>query len=150
MSRSNSLERGGQTHNSNALTHGLTCDKIFQAETAAYEEYVRRFTEQYEPATAMEEVLIARLARSAVRLQRAGTIDFQAFAQCFCPNGSNDDNGDWLSWDALAFKALVDTITRYEMAIGRSLIKTKHELERTIASRKGEMVPAPILVDFTW
>ena len=88
MSRSNSLERGGQTHNSNALTHGLTSDKIFQAETATYEEYVRRFTEQYEPATAMEEVLIARLARIAVRLQRAGTIDFQAFAQCFRPSES--------------------------------------------------------------
>ena len=141
---------GGQPCNNNATRHSLTSHRIFEQENTLLKGYIARFTQDYDPVCAIEEVLVKRMARLAVQLERAGEIDFEAFAKCFVAHDSDVEGRTYVSWDALAFKALVDTITRYEMQIGRGLIKTKHELERTIASRKGEMVPAPIPVDFTW
>lgn len=45
--------------------------------------------------------------------------------------------------------AHLDSITRYESHLERSLLKTLHEIERLQAVRKGRDVPPPVAVDVT-
>ena len=40
-----------------------------------------------------------------------------------------------------------DTIPRYEPHIDRSLYEALHKLQRLQAARRGEAVPAPVVVD---
>lgn len=50
-------------------------------------------------------------------------------------------------WDSLPEPPVMEKLSRYEAHIDRSLFKTLHELQRLQAARRGDAVPAPVVVD---
>ena len=129
----------------NALKHGLRAARILEEERQGYERALARFQTEYAPETSMEEILIRRLARLAVRLDRAGDLERAGFAQCFSgPPGEEEFN-------AAAFAAFQGTLARYELSIGRALVKCQHEIERLLRGRGVKVAGSlPIMVDFNW
>ena len=129
----------------NALKHGLRCDRVLDEERESYEGLLARFLGEYWPQTAMEDILTRRLARLAVRLERAGELESRGFAECFSgPEGQEVFN-------PTAFAAFHGTIARYELSIGRALVKCQHELERLLRGRGVKVAESlPIMVDFNW
>jgi len=67
MQANNQLKRGGQFNNCNALSHGLTSQKVLEVEKENFEKFQGRFTDDYKPQSAIEQVLIERMARSIKR-----------------------------------------------------------------------------------
>ena len=134
----------------NALTHGLTAQRVLEAEREAYEQHHMKLELEYEPETAAERALVRRVARLIVRLDRAARVDAVAFANCWYdrPGADGDDTGRDL--DMRALHNHVQTIDRYERALGRALAKAIHELERLICARTGEAVVQPCVIDFNW
>ena len=135
----------------NALTHGLTSKHVLKAEIAAFDIALESLRKQHEPVGVCEEALMRRIARLVVRLERAAQIDALCFAQCF------DDRGDHESepmstghFNHVKFQQFVETISRYELSIGRALAKCLHEFERLSMSRKGQEPSKVIHLDLNW
>ena len=129
----------------NALKHGLRSARVLEEEREGYEAALARFEAEYRPETAMEELLIRRLARLPVRLDRAGDLERVGFAQCFSgPEGQEEFNAE-------APAAFQGTLARYELSIGRAVVKCQHEIERLLRGRGVKVAERlPIMVDFNW
>jgi len=125
----------------NALTHGLTARRVLDAEREAYAAARRDLIEAYRPENCLEEALVDRLAHLVVRSRRAGELELRAFASC-C---TDRDEVNWA-----LFERMVQTVGRYDLAVGRALAKAKHELERVLQARAGQGVVPPAIVDFNW
>jgi hypothetical protein len=125
----------------NAVTHGLSARRILAEEQAAFADALDQLTATYAPASHVEQALVARLAHLCVRSDRALRLETAAYAECIRQDGTPN----WA-----VFERLTGTIGRYDLQIGRALVKAKHELERIQAARGDGVVEAPHAIDLNW
>ena len=125
----------------NAVGHGLTAARVLEEEREGCAVARRDLIEAYQPENSLEEALVDRLAHLVVRSRRSGELESRAFAAC-C-----GDSGE-VNW--ALFERMAQTVGRYDLAIGRALAKTKHELDRILQARSGEDMAPPAVVDFNW
>jgi hypothetical protein len=131
----------------NALRHGMTAEQVVLVDELPedFSHFFSDLRDALAPADAIEEQLVERLVICAWRLRRACRCEAAVFDYAALGNGwgtAIDDAGK-------AFKrvaANIATLSRYETAIERSFHRAALALERMQARRRGEPVPAPIVV----
>jgi hypothetical protein len=129
-----------------ALKHGLTaqkivcCDEKWQDFIASHDA----LREALEPADAIEEQLVERIALCAWRLRRASRVEAEMI------NAFLDSQPRFLDTQmATAFERAPTKMTmlsRYETALDNALRRALTALERRQAQRRGEAVLPPIEV----
>jgi len=129
----------------NALTHGLTARRVLEHEKDKYEGNLRALVPDTSGVGPVELALLRRTALLCVRLDRAGTLESVGYANCF-----EDREDGSCRFNQIAFSRLLDTVHRYELAVGRTLCKTQHELERLSETRRGGSPSPTVCVDFNW
>jgi len=133
----------------NALKHALTAREITvdDEEACKFEAFRDDIVEDLAPEGALEEALRERVAmclwplRRVPRLEVADTVHHEESGL-----GVRVSQGPAYQFIA---NGLCQHLTRYEIALERSLQRALHDLDRLQARRRGEAVPAPIAVDVT-
>ena len=140
--------RGKALSAQNALRHGLRARKVISFDESE-PDFLAFHAEQraaFEPADAVEEHLVERIAMCAWRLRRLYRVEAEMFG-CWkdVTLGRIED---------LVIGAVFEyrpenmaRISRYEIAVDRALHRAYVMLERRQARRRGEAVPAPIAVE---
>ena len=141
-------ERGKARAAQNALRHGLRARNVISFDESE-PDFLAFHAEQraaFEPADAIEEHLVERVAMCAWRLRRLYRVEAEMFS----------------CWEDIQPRRLEDLvigavfeyrpenmarISRYEIAVDRALHRAYVMLERRQARRRGEAVPAPIAVE---
>jgi hypothetical protein len=133
----------------NALKHGLTATEVTVDEDEArqFEAFREDIVQDRAPVGALEEALTERVATCLWRLRRVPRLEVADTIH-------HEESGlgvRILQGPAYQFIAngLCQHLTRYEIALERSLQRALHDLDRLQARRRGEAVPAPIAVDVT-
>ena len=134
----------------NALRHGLRAEKVvtFDETGGDFQAFLAEQRAALEPADAIEEQLVERIAFCAWRLRRIYRLEVHIIDSWHTP--ASLDEEDWgieESLDANPYE--ISTLARYESAVDRSLNRAYVMLERRQAKRRGEEVPAPIAVAVT-
>jgi hypothetical protein len=130
----------------NALQHGLLSrETVIQGESEAeLVDLGKRLRRQLAPMGELELLLVDRIVAATWRLRRAIALETMLF---------ETERGDHSAYHgALAYKGDRDRLqllSRYELALERSLYKALHELQRLQAERRGVPVPPPAVVDMT-
>jgi hypothetical protein len=131
----------------NALRHGLLSGQaVIQGESEVeLVELGRRLRGQLVPMGELELLLADRIVSTAWRLRRVIALETLLF---------DTERGDGSAYHgALAYRVDRDKLqllSRYELALERSLYKALHELRRLQAERRGGLpVPPPAAVDMT-
>jgi hypothetical protein len=143
-------ERGKAAVARNALRHGLRARKVISFDENE-PDFLAFHAEQraaFEPADAIEEHLVERIAMCAWRMRRLYRVEAEMFD----------------TWRNVTPRRLEDLeigavfeyrpenmarISRYEIAIDRALHRAYVMLERRQAKRRGEAVPPPLAVEVT-
>jgi hypothetical protein len=132
----------------NALRHGLRARKVisFDEKEPDFLAFHAELRESLEPADAVEEHLVERIAMCAWRLRRMYRVEAELID----------------GWRNVRTRRLEDLeigavfecspgemtrLSRYEVTLDRALHRAYVMLERRQARRRGEAVPAPITVD---
>jgi hypothetical protein len=133
----------------NALKHGLTAQEVTvdDEEADKFEAFRDDIVQDLAPVGALEEALTERVAMCLWRLRRVPRLEVADTVH-------HEESGlgvRILNGPAYQFIAngLCQHLTRYEIALERSLQRALHDLDRLQARRRGERVPAPIAVDVT-
>ena len=133
----------------NALRHGLTAREVVRTDEnqAGFEQFFAEIRETLDPADAVEEQMVERIALCYWRLRRAAVAE-AALYDCFIATEPLVSDTE----AAMPFYHRPDciaTLSRYEAALDQSLRRATAMLERRQARRRGEVVPAPleVLVD---
>ena len=150
-------ERGKAIVRHNARRHGILAELKTKYEGNAYDGYLRRLQDEYDPQSFMEGVLVERIAVCCLMLYRAAkaeqefmrtklepriVIPFtiasldEVVQEGYQPTIRHDD-----------IEQLTGIYLRYQTTIENRLYKAMHELERLQRMRKGESIPSPIPVD---
>ena len=141
-------ERGKALSAQNALRHGLRARTVisFDESEPDFLAFHADIRADFEPADAVEEHLVERIAMCAWRLRRLYRVEAEMFScwQDVAPRRLED----------LVIGAVFEyrpenmaRISRYEIMIDRALHRAFVMLERRQARRRGEAVPAPIAVE---
>lgn len=134
----------------NALRHGLRAEKVmtFDEKSADFETFLDEQRAAFEPADAIEEQLVERIAFCAWRLRRIYRVEADLIDGC--------RDSDYRGLEELDIGAVFDScasemsaLSRYETALDRAFNRAYLALERRQAKRRGELVPAPIAVSVT-
>jgi hypothetical protein len=130
----------------NSLQHGLTAQKLvcFDEKWQDFMSAHDALRDALEPADAIEEQLVERIALSAWRLRRASRVEAEMI-NAFLESQPRFHNTQM----ATAFDrapAQMTTLSRYETALDNALRRALATLERRQAQRRGEPVLAPIEV----
>jgi hypothetical protein len=134
----------------NALRHGLRAEKVltFDETGGDFQAFLDEQRAAFDPADAIEEQLVERIAFCAWRLRRIYRVEADIIDGC-------RDN-DYRGLDELDIGAAFDScpsemsvLSRYETALDRAFNRAYLALERRQARRRGEAVPAPIAVSVT-
>ena len=134
----------------NALRHGLRAEKVvtFDETGGDFQAFLAEQQAALEPADAIEEQLVERIAFCAWRLRRIYRLEAHIIDSWHSP--ADLDEEDWgieESLDANPYE--ISTLARYESAVDRALNRAYVMLERRQARRRGETVSAPIAVSVT-
>lgn len=119
---------------SNALKHGLYAKRLFESAEVGnqeHQEYVQLLAamrRDWQPAGALEEVLLEKIVVEMVRYGRWLTFERQVLAHL---------------WEI----GEMDSVLRCQATINRHMYQAIAQLERLQRQRKGEFVPAPVSVD---
>lgn len=141
-------ELGKQRVASNALTHGLTAERLVLPleNQTEFDGLVDELWSTLQPVDAMEEILVERIIGCQWRLRRAGRVEVEILAwACDGPGRRRVDvpAGQAFGWSyAASADGGLERIGRYEDRIERSLYKALHELQRMQAVRAGKS-PTP-------
>jgi hypothetical protein len=140
-------EHGKETVSRNALRHGLRAEKVltFDETNADFQAFLDGQREAFEPADAIEEQLVERIAMCAWRLRRiyraeADVVDCWRNADI----GVREDLDIGAAFDSDPSE--MSALSRYEAALDRAFHRAYVMLERRQAKRRGENVPAPLTV----
>ena len=134
----------------NALSHGLRAEKVvtFDETGGDFQAFLAEQRAALEPADAIEEQLVERIAFCAWRLRRIYRLEAHIIDSWHTP--ASLDEEDWGTEESLdANPYEISTLARYESAVDRALNRAYVMLERRQARRRGEVVPAPIAVSVT-
>jgi hypothetical protein len=131
----------------NALRHGLRAEKVvtFDETGGDFQAFLAEQRGALEPADAIEEQLVERIAFCAWRLRRIYRLEAHIIDSWHTP--ASLDEEDWgieESLDANPYE--ISTLARYESAVDRALNRAYVMLERRQAKRRGEFVPAPLAI----
>jgi hypothetical protein len=134
----------------NALRHGLRAEKvvIFDEKSADLEAFVAEQRAAYQPADAVEDQLVERIALCAWRLRRIYRAEADIM-ECWrkADIGVREDIDIAAAFDSDPNE--MSALSRYEASLDRSLNRAYVQLERRQARRRGEAVSAPIAVSVT-
>ena len=135
----------------NALKHGLLSQQVVlpDEDEDAFAELSDSLMASLNPQGALEKMLVDIIASSYWRLKRAVKLD-----TCFVETGMGATN----CLGSIEYYAnpghcsytcdkLLQNPLRYETSLERKLYKALHELQRLQMARKGEMPPAPVVID---
>lgn len=138
----------------NSIRHGILSVVHF-----ANAEEKRRFSDAYsglvdalKPEGVLEDLIVERIALNHWRLARLIKIERGLFTAFDYNNVLSNDLGNVSESLAMRFaNRTVEfaTLSRYEVALERSILRNLHELERLQARRSGTLVPPPISIDIT-
>ena len=131
----------------NALRHGMTCKQlvVFDEKPEDFARFNESMRATLAPADEVEEQLVERIVICTWRLRRTA----RAEAQIVKRSGLNFHRQglDPAADAAFHFSPQrMESLSRYETAIERSLQRAYLTLERRQARRAGERVPAPVAV----
>lgn len=149
-------ERGKAAVRHNARRHGILAELKTKYEGNAYDGYLRRLHDEYEPQSFIECVLVERIALCCLMLYRAAKAEREFMLSRLKPPVS--DRLGFFDYDDEAYKPtmqhedverLSSVYLRYQTTIENRLYKAMHELERLQRMRKGETVPSPVSMDVT-
>lgn len=118
----------------NALKHGLYAKRLFEPAEVGNEEHqeyvqlLEAMRGDWQPAGALEEVLVEKIVAEMLRYGRWLALERKILPQV---------------WEI----GEMDTVLRCQATINRHLFQAIAQLERLQRQRKGEFVPAPVSVD---
>ena len=142
-------ERGKAVVALNAMKHGLLSGKAL-LETEDDSELIelgKRLRSTLRPEGELECLLADRVLSCAWRLRRVISVETGIFRQemdgIF---GEREDVGLAFIRDGNGADAF-SKLSRYESAIERAMYRALHELQRLRASRAGQPVPPPVVVE---
>jgi hypothetical protein len=140
-------ERGKQAVARNALRHGLRAEKVltFDEAGADFQAFLKEQRNAFEPADDLEEQLVERIAVCAWRLRRVYRVEAEMFTAFRHTRPQFHDTEMATVFDVAADKMI--NVSRYETALDRALHRAYVMLERRQARRRGEVVPAPVVVE---
>ena len=140
-------EHGKETVARNALRHGLRAEKVltFDEANADFQAFLDGQREAFEPADAIEEQLVERIAMCAWRLRRIYRAEADVM-DCWrnADIGVREDLDIGAAFDSDPNE--MSALSRYEAALDRSFNRAYVMLERRQAKRRGKNVPAPLTV----
>lgn len=149
-------ERGKAVVRHNARRHGILAELKTKYEGNAYDSYLRRLRDEYDPHGFMEGVLVERIAVCCLMLYRAAKAEREYMLTRLNP--PRYDRLDDMNYDEDSYKPVmkfedIEHLTtiylRYQTTIENRLYKAMHELERLQRMRNGEHVASPVAVDVT-
>ncbi len=133
----------------NAVRHGLTARKVvtYREIRAGFRRLLAEMRDAFDPADAVEEQMVERIALCYWRLRRAAIAETALYNTYTASNPTVFETEQ-----ALPFLRVPDsmtTLSRYEASLDQSLRRATVMLERRQARRRGEVVPPAleILVD---
>ena len=147
-------KRGKSIVRHNARRHGILAELKTKYEGNAYDGYLRRLHDEYDPQSFMEGLLVERIAVCCLMLYRAAKAEREFMLTRLKP--PRYERIDFINYDEESYKPVIkhediEHLTgiylRYQTTIENRLYKAMHELERLQRMRKGEQVPSPISVD---
>jgi len=143
----------------NALKHGILSEAITEYDKDIYQGLHQRLVEEFGPKTAIEEILVERIALCYLRLSRAAKVETEYVKGTLNPHIEEDslvgigicnvvvNEGYIPKVKEENIEKLDRLFLRYEVSIENRFYKALHELERIRKNREGRDVPAPIAVD---
>lgn len=138
-------EAGKSISKYNALTHGLLRQSITLYEEDIYTQFYNDLEQAVNPVGFIEELLTERIATCYVKLFRIQKAETEMLNSRLSPTiyDQTDTIRDWLEpqkkiiqqgytpkLTEVDIRPLVDTYSRYEVAVENRLYKALHELER--------------------
>mgnify|MGYP003375116097 CR=1 FL=1 len=147
----------------NAMKHGLTSEQVLAPgeDLGELEAFTERLAASLAPVGEREALLVERVVSCAWRLRRVPRLEAaysahnveqtaQAMTRPFGASWSEGLSAQGVEGHFVERQAVtLVNLTRYEAALERSMYRALHELERAQASRCGERVPLPAVVDVT-
>jgi hypothetical protein len=133
-----------------ALRHGLRARKVisFDEREPDFLAFHAELRESLDPADAIEEYLVERIAICAWRLRRMYRVEAELI--------DGWRNATPRRFEDLQIGAVFECspgemtrLSRYEIALDRTLHRAYVMLERRQARRRGEEIPAPLAVEVT-
>jgi len=134
----------------NALRHGLRAEKVltFDETNGDFQAFLDEQRAAFEPADAIEEQLVERIAFCAWRLRRIYRIEADIIDSWHnSPFAEQEEVEIGAVFEGNAYE--ISALSRYETALDRALNRAYVMLERRQARRRGEAVPAPIAIAVT-
>lgn len=129
----------------NAIKHGILCQEIpiDEAEGASFNEFSSRLFIQLNPVGDFEHFIVDRIVSSAWRLRRIVHIETAFYRSELNPTSTYGMFDEQSIKDAFSgsAKERMAVLSRYEMAIEKSLYKALAELMRIQAIRQGHFHP---------
>ena len=140
----------------NSLRYGLLSKRIILSpdETEEFMQFRQNMLADLAPVGAQEELLAERIIVNAWRNERAVQMVTAVIAQrtreAEAELAESQRTGDPLALGLIRDASGADALSklgRYERALERSVDRTRHELERLQAGRRGDHVPPPAVLD---
>ena len=156
-------EEGKAVSKYNALKHGILKTVVSEYEENFYTETIERLDEHFRPVGVLEKILIDRIGIYYLRLYRIAKAENEYMKSKL--DRRHVVVKDLLDTSASYTKIIVEnegylpritddeveilssTYLRYEIAVENRLYKALHELQRLQATRNGEAVPPPAVLD---
>ncbi len=149
-------QRGKAIVRHNARRHGILAELKTKYEGNAYDGYLRRLHDEYDPHGFMEGLLVERIAVCCLMLYRAAKAEREFMREkleprIVCPMIGSLDEVVQEGYEPTIKHEDIEQLTgiylRYQTTIENRLYKAMHELERLQRMRKGECVASPVAVD---
>lgn len=139
----------------NATKHGLLSRELVLAGESHrhLDGLTERLTAQLQPQGELEALLVERVVGCVWRLRRLLVVEVALTERARWhqdyTTGEQEDLGASHAWAMHGGADRFVSLNRYEVALERSMYRALHELERAQASRRGELVSVPAVVDVT-
>jgi hypothetical protein len=153
-------EKGKAISRFNAFKHGILSDAITEYDKEIFNSLHKRLIKENKPKTAIEEIVVERIALSYLRLMRVARVEKEYILSLLYPTikeplldiSSLEEKIIKKGKEPIIPAFVVEEvwnkfIARYETSLENRLYKALHELERLQRSRKGENIPPPLTVD---
>jgi len=145
--------KGKARSSMNALRHGLLSRQVLlpDEDKKELEAFAARIRSVLAPCGKMELLLTDRIITAAWRLRRVLTVEAEVFVEERSPSyGYDEEKTKGLAFIRISNNSdAFSKLSRYEATIERSMYRALHELQRLQASREGQEIPAPAVVDVT-
>jgi hypothetical protein len=137
----------------NARRHGIFATALTDADAEDLAGVHEAFYDDLQPATAVEEALVEKLAVCYLRLERCARAEAVHYRATWFPRrrdegffGPGDMVGGMRPW---FYETIATVLGRYDTTLTNQFLRLMHELERVQRARKGEAVAPPAAADLT-